>query len=93
MIDGYGYDVTELQIDENPKKSGSITNLVIPVGLGVNYKLNEKFNIEIEASSRFIASDKLDGKISNSDDKYWFFSFGVSYMINSKEFLNDILNR
>ncbi len=93
VVDGYGYDVSELQTDENPKKSGSVTNLMIPLGLGVNYKLNEKLNIELEASSRFIASDKLDGKVSNSDDKYWFFSIGVSYMINSKEFLNDILNR
>lgn len=94
VIDGYGYDVTELQTDDDtPSKSGSVTNLVIPVGLGVNYKLNEKLNLELEASSRFIASDKLDGKVSNSDDKYWFFSIGVSYMINSKEFLNDILNR
>jgi hypothetical protein len=82
VVDGYGYDVSELQTDENPKKSGSVTNLMIPLGLGVNYKLNEKLNIELEASSRFIASDKLDGKVSNSDDKYWFFSIGVSYMIN-----------
>ena len=82
----------ELQNDDTQSNSGSVTNLMIPVGLGVNYKINEKFNIEIEASSRFIASDKLDAKISNSDDKYWFFSFGVSYMINSKKFLSDILN-
>ena len=93
VVDSYGYDVSEIQSDENPKKSGSVTDLMIPVGLGVNYKLNEKLNIELEASSRFIASDKLDGKISNSDDKYWFVSFGISYMINSKEFLNDILSR
>ena len=93
VIDGYGYDVTELQTDDTPSKSGSITNLVIPVGLGVNYKLNEKLSLELEASSRFIASDKLDGKVSKSDDKYWFFSIGVSYMINSKEFLSDILSR
>lgn len=93
VIDAYGYDLTEMQTDENPSKSGSVTNLMIPVGLGVNYKINPKFNIELEASSRFIASDKLDGKVSNSDDKYWFFSLGVSYMIKSKEFLSDILSR
>ncbi len=66
---------------------------MLPVGIGVNYKVSDKFSIELEASSRFIASDKLDAKVSNSDDKYWFFSIGVSYNINSKEFLNDILSR
>jgi hypothetical protein len=93
VVNGYGYDVTELQVDEKPKKSGSVTDLMMPVGIGVNYKMNHKLNLEIEASSRFIASDKLDGKISKSDDKYWFVSIGISYMINNKEFLSDILNR
>ncbi len=93
IINGYGYDITEYESGDTPTKSGSVTNMMIPVGMGVNYKISEKFNLELEASSRFIASDKLDAKISNSDDKYWFISVGVSYMINSKEFLSDILSR
>lgn len=93
VINAYGYDVSAYESDEPTSSSGSLTNLVIPVGIGANYKISEKFNLELEASSRFIASDKLDAKVSNSDDKYWFFSIGVSYMINSKEFLSDILSR
>jgi len=93
IANAYGYNIPELQSDENQSNPGSITNLMLPVGIGVNYKVSDKFSIELEASSRFIASDKLDAKVSNSDDKYWFFSIGVSYNINSKEFLNDILSR
>jgi streptogramin lyase len=96
VVNGYGFDVTEGNLETNgdsPEKSKAITDVMIPLGLGVNYKLNDKINIELEASSRFIASDKLDGKLSNNNDKYWFISLGVSYSINSKEFLSDILNR
>jgi len=93
--DGYGYEIPE-SADLNgstPEKSKAETNLIIPLGLGVNYKLSDKFNIELEASSRYIASDKLDAVIKYKDDKYWFISLGVTYKFNSKEFLPDILNK
>jgi len=92
---GYGYDIPESsQLNgSTPSKSKPETDLIFPLGLGVNYKLNDRFNIELEASSRYIASDKLDGKIRFKDDKYWFISLGVTYLFNSKEFLSDILNR
>ncbi len=94
VIGGLGYDLDpNLEVNENPSKSKPVTDLMFPVGLGVNYKLNENFNIELEASSRFINSDRLDAKVNWKNDKYWFFSIGVTYKINNKQFLSDILSK
>ncbi len=96
VINGVGYDVTEGDIESNgsdPAKTGNVTEIIFPIGLGVNYKLNDKFNLELEASSRFINSDQLDAKVRFKDDKYWFFSVGVTYKFETKEFMADILNR
>jgi OOP family OmpA-OmpF porin len=93
---GFGYDVTEGDLEGNginPPKDKPVTDLMIPVGIGANYKLNSEINIEIEASSRFINSDRLDARVKGENDKYWFFSVGVTYMFSNKEFLADILNR
>lgn len=96
VVNGFGYNVTEGDIEANgqdPEKAPAATDLIFPVGAGVNYKLNDKFNLEIEASSRFMNSDKLDGRCRFENDKYWFFSVGVTYLFSNKEFLADILNR
>jgi hypothetical protein len=93
---GYGYDVVENDPEGNgmnPPKDNAVTDLMIPVGVGVNYKLNKEINIELEASSRFINSDRLDARVKYENDKYWFVSLGVTYMFSNKEFLADILNR
>ncbi|MCB2221940.1 MAG: outer membrane beta-barrel protein [Bacteroidetes bacterium] len=96
VINGIGYDVIEDDIEtngSNPNKTSSVTEIIFPVGAGVNYKLNENFNVEVEASSRFINSDQLDARIGFKNDKYWFFSVGVTYKFQSKEFMADILNK
>jgi hypothetical protein len=94
VIDGIGYDIDPtLEVNDNPSKTKPATDLMFPLGLGVNYKLNENFNIELEASSRFINSDRLDAKVNWKNDKYWFFSIGVTYKINNKQFLSDILSK
>jgi streptogramin lyase len=93
---GYGYKVTQGDVEgngQNPEKDQAVTDLMIPLGVGLNYKLNEKINLEIEASSRFINSDRLDGRVKDDNDKYWFVSVGITYMFSNKEFLADILNR
>ena len=96
VVNGFGYDVIENDKAANgsdPDKSKAVTEPIFPMGVGVNYKLNEEFNIEGEISSRYISSDKLDGKVRFKDDKYWFFSIGLTYKINTKKFLADILSK
>ncbi|MBM3435842.1 MAG: hypothetical protein FJY07_06465 [Bacteroidetes bacterium] len=96
VVNGFGYNVNEGDVKGNgqdPEKGPAATDVIFPLGVGVNYKLNEKFNIEIEASSRFMNSDKIDGRCRFENDKYWFVSLGVTYLFSNKEFLADILNR
>ncbi|MEZ5082452.1 MAG: two-component regulator propeller domain-containing protein [Bacteroidales bacterium] len=96
VVNGYGYDVTEGNTElngTNPNKTKRTTEFIIPLGAGVNYKLNELWNIELEFASRFINSDKLDAKIRYKNDKYWFVTIGITYKINSKDFLADILSK
>lgn len=96
IVNGYGYKLLEDDtnvIITDPEKDKAATDLIFPLGLGVNYKIKPKINLELEASTRFINSDRLDGKVAFNNDKYWFFSVGITYLINNKEFLADILNR
>ena len=96
VVNGFGYDVTEGNKEmngTNPSKTKRTTDFILPLGAGVNYKLNELWNIELEFASRFIFSDKLDAKIREKNDKYWFVTVGVTYKINSKDFLADILSK
>ncbi len=96
VVNGYGYKIEEGNPEANgkdPEKDTPETDLMFPIGGGVNYKLNDKFNIELEVSSRFIQSDKLDGRVSWKNDKYIFFSLGLTYKFRQKDFLHDILNK
>jgi len=96
VLDGFGYDVIPNNNEANgtsPEKSKAATEFIIPFGAGVSYKMNEKFNIEAEFSSSYISSDKLDAKIRYADDKYLLFTVGLTYKINNKKFLADILNK
>ncbi len=96
VVNGYGYKIVEGDPDANgtdPEKDSPETDIMFPLGGGVNYKINEKLNIELEVSSRFIQSDKLDGRVSWKNDKYIFFSLGLTYKFRQKDFLHDILNK
>ena len=96
VVNGYGYKVIEgdkVANGSNPDKDNAITELIFPLGLGANYKINDKLNLELEASSRYINSDKLDGKVNWKDDKYWFVSIGITYKFKGKDFQHDVLNK
>ncbi len=66
------------------------THIAIPIGVGIKYMLNEKWNLGAELVARKTFSDKLDGiadnKINNklasdpSDtDYYYYLGFNISY--------------
>jgi hypothetical protein len=91
---GYSFDDETAQISSNtPDKAKPLTELIFPVGAGATYEINEDMGLEMEISSRFINSDKLDAKIAKKNDKYLFFSFGLTYKFKEQEFLSNILNR
>lgn len=81
--DGYivlGWDA------HNPyRKIDRVNELVIPLSLGLQYRLNRSFDIGIETSMRWSLEDKLDNILSGADnDKYWHSNIHISYKIGKK---------
>jgi hypothetical protein len=96
VIDGVGYDVIPndfMYNGTNPEKTKRNTELIFPFALGGRYKFNDKFLFNLEVSTRYINSDKLDAKVAYKDDKYWLLTVGATYKIKTKEFTSDILNK
>ena len=58
----------------------SKTNLLIPIGAGFAFDLNEKLSLGLEFSSRFPVSDYLDGisESANPDKKDWYSTGGIT---------------
>lgn len=64
------------------------TLLVMPLGLGINYRLSDKISLYSEASYRIMSSDYLDGfsQSANSSlkDNYSHYSIGVRFWLGGK---------
>lgn len=57
-------------------------SLVVPYGLGMQYRFNQKWAASFEVGRRFILSDYLDGfspESSNKNDMYYFALISVNY--------------
>jgi hypothetical protein len=79
VIQGYGYQIIQGQPElnpSNPQKDKPVTEIIFPLAIGVKYEVNREMDLNFEASSRYINSDKLDAKIKLKDDKYWLFHLG-----------------
>lgn len=66
-------------------KAKKTTDVVIPVGLGIKYKINENFDINFETIFHYALSDKLDAQFvkgDNSNDKYLYTNIGITYKFN-----------
>ncbi len=56
------------------------TETMIPVGAGVDIRLSNRWDINLETTVRFFDSDKLDGYISGEkNDAYFYTSLGLGY--------------
>jgi len=74
VIMSYGYNGT--------KKIAATTEAVIPVGGGFDFLLTKNLKLNIDASIRFVNTDKLDAYVNHKtgiDDMYGYTSIGVSY--------------
>lgn len=74
------------------KENGTVKDkmtreLVVPAGVGVKYKISNKFDAYLESTMRFMFSDKLDAYVRhyNFNDKYGYTSLGVIYRFGKKE--------
>jgi len=72
--------------DGNTKEARTC-EAVFPVGIGVKYKISEKWNIGIETNLRNMNTDKFDAFVRkyNPKDKYSYTFVGVQYIFGNKE--------
>jgi len=70
---GYSHDGVDTESRE--------FDMIVPFGLGLDYKLSERVSMGIITAFRYVHSDRLDGRISPTaaKDMYNFTSFGVTY--------------
>ena len=58
---------------------------IITGGLGLDFRLSDKWNVNLESSNRFMNSDELDGWVNGANDVYNYTSVGVSYKFGVKK--------
>lgn len=58
----------------------STTETMIPTGIGVDFRLSNRWDINFETTIRWFDSDKLDGYVSGEkNDAYFYTSLGLGY--------------
>ncbi|TDQ10158.1 OmpA family protein [Pedobacter metabolipauper] len=63
----------------------SISELIIPVGLGVKFKLSDKINFDLGGTVNFVDGDNLDGVYRNGNDKYTYGYAGLEFALGKGE--------
>ncbi len=81
--------------DAGVKTKKMTTELILPVGLGIKFRISKRFDIGLEYTQRFaLASDKLDATIAGkkSSDGYGYFNLFVAVKFgkqtHAKEWVN-----
>lgn len=80
--------------DAGTERKEPTTETVIPVGLGLKFKLAKRLHLNLETTFRFTASEKLDATEGNTgvNDHYSTFGLGLTYTFgkndDSKEWVN-----
>ena len=76
-----GYNAKDLA----NSKVARTNEVVIPMGLGVRYKLNSNWSVTLETSGRYMRSDKLDAFVAGeAKDVYQYTNAGVLYSFSSR---------
>ncbi len=80
-----GYVVKGYDREDPYKKITRAKELVVPVGFGIEYRINRSFDIGFESSMRFSLEDKLDNVlVGSNNDRYWNSNINISYKIGRK---------
>ncbi len=93
MIRDFSGDTTDLRyvvqgydIYNPDKKTARKGTLLLPVGIGVMYRLNRSFDVGLDMSMRFSFMDKFDNILAGAtNDSYWHTTLNVSYKIGKKD--------
>ena len=77
----YGYDPYEPET-----KTSHQMEIVIPFGGGMLYRINRHFDVGLESTMHFSASDNLDNVLTGaSNDRYLYTGVNLSYKLGKKD--------
>ncbi|WP_316746749.1 DUF6089 family protein [Pedobacter gandavensis] len=62
----------------------TISELIIPVGLGAKFKLAERVNLDLGWTVNFVDGDNLDGVYRGNNDKYNYGYAGLEFALGKK---------
>jgi len=81
FINSHGYSAN------GTKKESMTTETSFPAGLGIKYKASKKIDISLEATIRYVVTDKLDAyeRPTNFNDKWGYTFIGVTYKLGKQE--------
>jgi opacity protein-like surface antigen len=80
-----GKQISQLGYTSNENGEYNNTAFILPVGLGLDFKISDRWFINLESVLRFTNVDKIDAKESgNHNDAYYYTSVGVSYNFDLK---------
>ncbi|HQH19089.1 MAG TPA: DUF6089 family protein [Bacteroidales bacterium] len=76
LIHSYGYG-------DHGQEKRNTEERYIPVGAGIKYKINNKFDIGLESTLKYVNTDKLDGRVkeNSAKDMYGYTALTVTYQI------------
>jgi outer membrane protein OmpA-like peptidoglycan-associated protein len=76
-----GYDITN-PVEEADRGS----EMVVPIGMGIDYRLNKSFDVGFELTLRNLTQDNLDVNLTGADnDSYMSAAVTVTYKIGKKD--------
>ena len=84
-----GATVTQLGYSTSENGRYNNTAFILPIGLGFDYKINDRWFVNFESVLRFTNVDNIDAKESgNHHDAYYYTSVGLSYNFDFKPKVN-----
>lgn len=75
-----GYD-----LEKPEKKTARKIEVIVPLGIGSLYRVNEQIDLGMEMSYRYCLEDNMDNILTGSlNDRYFYTSFNVAYKFGKK---------
>lgn len=87
-VNSFGY------VADKDGKIKRTTETVLPIGLGMKYKINNQFDLGLEITLRNVNSDKLDASVVNKTarDKYGYTNLNLTYKLGAGDESIDWVN-
>lgn len=80
------YVVLGYEADSPDEQTDRATDIVVPLGVGLMYRISNSFDAGIESVLRFSASDRLDNILTGAtNDRYLYTAVNVSYKFGDKD--------